>query len=65
MGTNTNICVYSTTIAAANLGYTSIVIRAAVATMRGTDSHGDGALAESRSIAWGSAGEAIVKHSGA
>lgn len=51
-GINTDTCVYSTTFTAANLGYSPIVVRDCVASMRGRDSHEMALELISRSIAW-------------
>lgn len=51
-GINTDTCVYATTFTAANLGYTPIVVRDCVASMRGRDSHEMALELMSRSIAW-------------
>lgn len=51
-GINTDTCVYSTTFTAANLGYSPIVVRDCVASMRGRDSHEMALELMSRSIAW-------------
>lgn len=51
-GINTDTCVHSTTFTAANLGYSPIVVRDCVASMRGRDSHEMALELMSRSIAW-------------
>ena len=51
-GINTDTCVYSTTFAASNRGYTPIVISDCVASMRGKDAHWMALELMSRSIAW-------------
>jgi biuret amidohydrolase len=51
-GINTDTCVHATTFTAANLGYSPIVVRDCVASMRGRDSHEMALELMSRSIAW-------------
>jgi nicotinamidase-related amidase len=51
-GINTDTCVYSTTFAASNRGYTPIVVSDCVASMRGKDAHWMALELMSRSIAW-------------
>ena len=51
-GINTDTCVYSTTFAASNRGYKTIVISDCVASMRGKDAHWMALELMSRSIAW-------------
>lgn len=51
-GINTDTCVHSTTFTTANLGYSPIVVRDCVASMRGRDSHEMALELMSRSIAW-------------
>ena len=52
MGINTDTCVYSTTLTAANLGYQPVVVTDGVASMRGHDSHEMALELMARSIAW-------------
>ena len=51
-GVNTDTCVYSTTFAASNRGYTPIVVSDCVGSMRGKDAHWMALELMSRSIAW-------------
>jgi nicotinamidase-related amidase len=51
-GINTDTCVYATTFAVANRGYSPIVVRDCVSSMRGKDSHEMALELMSRSIAW-------------
>jgi nicotinamidase-related amidase len=61
-GINTDTCVYSTTFTAANLGYSPIVVRDCVASMRGRDSHEMALELMSRSIAWVVGIDDILRH---
>lgn len=51
-GINTDSCVFATTFATANRGYTPVVVRDCVASNRGIDRHEMALTLMSRSIAW-------------
>ncbi|MPZ51754.1 MAG: isochorismatase family protein [Acidimicrobiia bacterium] len=59
-GINTDTCVYSTTLTAANQGYWPIVVSDCVASMRGIDSHRMALELMSRSIAWVMPGTEVI-----